>query len=283
MRPPFSKVPIPGQRQVEARRADGGERRVHLLGLPGLDLADEAQRQVVVLGRHPAGAGDAAGQGGELGLDQLGKARATKRRSMQALRKSWRRRRCGPAKSARLSLRRKPHAVQKRFDGGQHPPRDQVGALARSGGCGRAGSAPGRRPRRPAGRGRRPPAAARAASVCEHRGEVPAVVARRGWAARSCPPAAPGCCARPAASRMAVRLARICAGVRPRSPSLPPSATIAACGRSASAQSSRARPPAVVSPETPASITRTLLPALAQQRLDARRRPLRRAPGHSRR
>src|SRR5690349_7951386 len=64
-------------------------------------------------------------------------------------------------------------------------------------------------------------------------------------------------------SQMAERLASVWAGERPRSPSLPPSSTRAAWGRSASAQSSRAKPPALVSPETPAFSTRALSPSAA--------------------
>ena len=51
----------PGQGQVEARRADGGQGGVHLLRQPSFDLANEAERQVVVLGRDPFRPGDAAG------------------------------------------------------------------------------------------------------------------------------------------------------------------------------------------------------------------------------
>ena len=46
--------------------------------------------------------------------------------------------------------------------------------------------------------------------------------------------------------------------------SLAPSSTMAASGLSASAQSSRARPPAVVSPDTPALMTMTLYPFSAR-------------------
>src|SRR5438067_1363710 len=48
----------------------------------------------------------------------------------------------------------------------------------------------------------------------------------------------------------------------PRSASLAPSSRMTMSGFSASDQSSRARPPAVVSPETPALTTRTLIPSL---------------------
>ena len=57
------------QGKLEGPGADIGQCLVDLVGPPVLDLADEAQRQVVVLRRQPAGAGDAAGQHGELGLD----------------------------------------------------------------------------------------------------------------------------------------------------------------------------------------------------------------------
>jgi len=57
--------------------------------------------------------------------------------------------------------------------------------------------------------------------------------------------------------RIAVRFFSISFGGSPRKASFEPSSTIAASGRSASDQSSRESPPAVVSPETPALITLT--------------------------
>src|SRR5215472_11051682 len=67
------------------------------------------------------------------------------------------------------------------------------------------------------------------------------------------------CCA-VSLARIAPRLLLACAGSRPRSASLAPSSTITTRGFSASAQSSRASPPAVVSPETPPSCTSASMP-----------------------
>src|SRR5712692_1541902 len=60
---------------------------------------------------------------------------------------------------------------------------------------------------------------------------------------------------------IASRLARTTAGSMPRSASLAPSSRMTMSGFSASAQSSRARPPAVVSPDTPALTTWTTVPS----------------------
>jgi len=60
------------------------------------------------------------------------------------------------------------------------------------------------------------------------------------------------------AAMAAVFLLLIC--LSPRRPSLAPSSTMAACGLSASAQSSRASPPALVSPDTPPLMTLTSIP-----------------------
>src|SRR4051794_13418064 len=71
-----------------------------------------------------------------------------------------------------------------------------------------------------------------------------------------------GMCLAASVSSIAVRFASILSGLSPRSPSLAPSSTSAASAPSPSAQSSRARPPAVVSPETAASMKVTSRPAL---------------------
>ena len=71
-------------------------------------------------------------------------------------------------------------------------------------------------------------------------------------------------------SRMAVRFGSVPRGSRPRSPSLPPSSTMAASAPSASDQSSRARPPAVVSPDTAPSMIPHLVAARRQRRCKLR-------------
>ena len=58
-------------------------------------------------------------------------------------------------------------------------------------------------------------------------------------------------------------------GRKPAQPSLPPNSTIAASGLSVSDQSSRASPPALVSPETPALITVDVEPLRLQRLLAA--------------
>ena len=60
----------------------------------------------------------------------------------------------------------------------------------------------------------------------------------------------------------------------PRNRSLPPSSTITASAPSPSAQSSRARPPSVVSPETPMLITVTSLPLRLKPAFQLRHEPV---------
>ena len=69
----------------------------------------------------------------------------------------------------------------------------------------------------------------------------------------------------------------------PRSMSLAPSSRITRSGLSASDQSSRARPPAVVSPETPGIDDMRVDPVGAQPRFELRREALARAAGRTRR
>ncbi|MNC90770.1 hypothetical protein D3C83_69120 [compost metagenome] len=61
--------------------------------------------------------------------------------------------------------------------------------------------------------------------------------------------------------RMPRKLFSVFSGGRPRSMSLEPSSMMAASGLSAKAQSSRERPSALVSPDTPALTTVALSPA----------------------
>ena len=117
---------------------------------------------------------------------------------------------------------RRRHAIRRRRD-------HRLDPLRPSGGCGRAGSA------------RACPITAcrkngtSAASCLPRQRRIDRVELaprsrRRGWAARACPSAPPGCRARSSSVRIASRLARVCAGGRPRSMSLPPSSISARSG-----------------------------------------------------
>src|ERR1700731_73226 len=80
------------------------------------------------------------------------------------------------------------------------------------------------------------------------------------------PASSPGMCRAPRRRRIASRLARVCAGSRPRNASFAPSSTITASASSGTDQSSRASPSAVVSPETPALTTSAAMPFCASAR-----------------
>ena len=75
-------------------------------------------------------------------------------------------------------------------------------------------------------------------------------------------------------SRIAVRLRSISAGSSPRSPSLAPSSTMAASAPSPRTQSSRASPPADVSPDTAPSMMITSLAASFQRGRQLRLEPV---------
>jgi len=70
---PGREMPDAMQRQVEAGRAHAHERVMRVLGVRLGDVADEAQRQVHALRRHPVRARHAAAEAGERVADILGK------------------------------------------------------------------------------------------------------------------------------------------------------------------------------------------------------------------
>jgi hypothetical protein len=50
----------PGETQLETRRADIGQRGIDIVHVAAIDVAEEAERDVEILRRHPAGAGEPA-------------------------------------------------------------------------------------------------------------------------------------------------------------------------------------------------------------------------------
>ena len=83
---------------------------------------------------------------------------------------------------------------------------------------------------------------------------------RRDWARHACRPTARQSCAAFSLPSISSRFFLAISGETPRSMSLAPSSRMTSCVPSGTDQSSRARPPLVVSPETPALATVTSWP-----------------------
>ena len=113
--PPLANVPTPASTSGEAARPQRRQREVDLLGPVGRHLADEAQRHVVVLRRHPARARECRPPATASSCLQLpGKSRPTN--SLIAPRTFTRRdapapAAARPAGSRRATIRRTPSAL----------------------------------------------------------------------------------------------------------------------------------------------------------------------------